>query len=178
MADYRYKATVIIPVYNAEKYLAECLDSMVAQTMDKSLMEVLAIDDGSKDGSYEIARRYAEQYPFIHAIHKENEGLLLTRRRGFKEAEGDWFICVDSDDAASEDLLESVADAVSRFSPDMVMYNFLYVSGDGQKTKSRLSIPNETVFQGDNKLYIYEQILLTNNINLAITFLNYVKDIK
>ena len=91
--------------------------------------------------------------------------LTITGLRGFKEAKGDWFICVDSDDAASEDLLESVADAVSRFSPDMVMYNFLYVSGDGQKTKSRLSIPNETVFQGDNKLYIYEQILLTNNIN-------------
>ena len=91
--------------------------------------------------------------------------MLLTRRRGFKEAEGDWFICVDSDDCARKDLLESVADAVSRLSPDMVMYNFEYVTDDGQKAKSRLNIPNESVFQGDNKLFIYEQMLLTNNIN-------------
>ena len=96
MADYRYKATVIIPVYNAEKYLAECLDSMVAQTMDKSLMEVLAIDDGSKDGSYEIARRYAEQYPFIHAIHKENEGVSKTRNLGITRAQGEYIIFLDS----------------------------------------------------------------------------------
>lgn len=62
-------------------------------------------------------------------------------------------------------MLESVADAVSRLSPDMVMYNFEYVTDDGQKAKSRLNIPNESVFQGDNKLFIYEQMLLTNNIN-------------
>ena len=108
MADYRYKATVIIPVYNAEKYLAECLDSMVAQTMDKSLMEVLAIDDGSKDGSYEIARRYAEQYPFIHAIHKENEGVSKTRNLGITRAQGEYIIFLDSDDKLNSVAVESL----------------------------------------------------------------------
>ncbi len=154
----------IVPVYNTSKYLSECIESLLCQK--GADFEIVLIDDGSTDGSGEICDGYAQKNPdTVRVIHKENEGLLLTRRRGFKEAEGDWFICVDSDDAASEDLLESVADAVSRFSPDMVMYNFEYVSGDGQKTKSRLSIPNESVFQGDNKLYIYEQMLLTNNIN-------------
>lgn len=108
MADYRYKATVIIPVYNAEQYLAECLDSMVAQTMDKSLMEVLAIDDGSKDGSYEIARRYAEQYPFIHTIHKENEGVSKTRNLGITRAQGEYILFLDSDDMLNPEAVESL----------------------------------------------------------------------
>lgn len=154
----------IVPVYNTSKYLNECIESLLCQK--GADYEIVLIDDGSTDGSGEICDSYAKKYPdTVRAIHKENEGLLLTRRRGFKEAEDDWFICVDSDDCARKDLLESVADAVSRLSPDMVMYNFEYVTDDGQKAKSRLNIPNESVFQGDNKLFIYEQMLLTNNIN-------------
>lgn len=154
----------IVPVYNTSKYLEKCIESLLCQ--QGADYEIVLVDDGSTDGSSEICDSYAQKYPdTVRVIHKENEGLLLTRRRGFNEAEGDWFICVDSDDYVSGNLLESVVNAVNRFSPDMVMYNFEYITDEGVKAKSRLGFPNESVYQEENKLYIYEQKLLTNNIN-------------
>lgn len=156
--------SILVPVYNTSEYLPECIDSILSQSFKD--YEVILIDDGSTDSSGAICGYYAKRYPdTVRVIHKENEGLLLTRRRGFKEAKGDWFICVDSDDFVSGNLLESVASAVKRFSPDMVMYNYEYVIGGEKKRNSKINIPDKSVFQGENKLFIYEQKLLTNNIS-------------
>lgn len=73
----------IVPVYNTSKYLNECIESLLCQK--GADYEIVLIDDGSTDGSGEICDSYAKKYPdTVRAIHKENEGLLLTRRRGFK----------------------------------------------------------------------------------------------
>ena len=89
--------SVCIPVYNTSKYLDECLASVLCQT--EKDYEIVLVDDGSTDGSGALCDRYAARYPHIRVIHKENEGLMMTRRRGFQEALGDYFICLDSDDA-------------------------------------------------------------------------------
>ena len=89
--------SVLIPVYNTSKYLDECINSVLSQT--EKNFEIVLLNDGSTDNSGDICDSYAEKYPdFIRVIHKENEGLMMTRRRGFKEAKGDYFICLDSDD--------------------------------------------------------------------------------
>lgn len=154
----------IVPVYNTSKYLDKCMKSLLCQK--GADFEILLIDDGSTDNSGELCDRYAEQNPdLVRVIHKENEGLLLTRRRGFIEAKGDWFICIDSDDYADEHLLENVVSAIEKFHPDIVMYNFQYVDNDGKKTQSRLRIDNESMFVGDDKQFIYAQRLLSDDIN-------------
>lgn len=151
-------------MYNTSKYLDKCLESLLCQK--GADFEIVLIDDGSTDDSGKICDDYAENYPnTVRVIHKENEGLLLTRRRGFREADGDWFICIDSDDYADNRLLESVVSVFDNYHPDMVMYNFSYVNDDGEVSQSRLDIPDRSVFSEKNKKCIYEKRLLTDDIN-------------
>ena len=89
----------------------------------------------------------------------------MTRRRGFKEAKGDWFICIDSDDYANARLLETVVEAIEKFRPDMVMYNFEYVNNEGVTTQSRLDLQNESVYEGETKQAVYAKRLLSDDIN-------------
>ena len=154
----------LVPVYNVEKYLDRCMESLLCQK--GAGFEIILLDDGSTDNSGEICDRYAKEYPdIVRVIHKENEGLLMTRRRGFKEAKGEWFICIDSDDYANEGLLQNVVSAIEKYDPDMVMYNFEYVNDEGEVSKSRLDIDNESVYEKDNKLEIYSYRLLCDDIN-------------
>ena len=88
--------SVIIPVYKVEQYLDECVASVVNQTYRN--LEIILVDDGSPDDSGAICDEYAARDSRIRVIHKENEGLMMTRRRGFAEARGLYFICLDSDD--------------------------------------------------------------------------------
>ena len=154
----------IVPVYSTSKYLEKCMESLLCQK--GADFEIVLIDDGSTDDSGELCDTYAEKYPeLIRVVHKQNEGLLLTRRRGFKEAKGDWLICIDSDDYANARLLETVVEAIEKFRPDMVMYNFEYVNDEGVTTQSRLDLQNESVYEGETKQAVYAKRLLSDDIN-------------
>ena len=83
----------------------------------------------------------------------------MTRRRGFKEAKGDWFICVDSDDYIEPQLLSFVVETINEHQPDMVMYNFQYFSNSGVISKSRLNIPDKSVYVSEKKQKVYEDRL-------------------
>ena len=99
--------SVVIPVYNVEKYLDECINSIIEQSkvIDNDL-EVLLIDDGSTDNSGSICDSYENKYPdLIRVFHKENEGLLATRRYGFKRANGKYIVNCDSDDLLETGML-------------------------------------------------------------------------
>lgn len=100
------KVSVVVPVYNAEKYLKECIDSILAQTFTD--FELLLIDDGSTDGSGSICDGYAANDIRIKVVHKQNEGINATRRRGVHEAEGEWVAFCDDDDTMTADALESL----------------------------------------------------------------------
>ena len=155
----------LVPVYNTEKYLERCLDSLLQQTGCD--FEIVLLDDGSTDSSSAICDRYAAQHPHIvRVIHKENEGLLMTRRRGFLEAKGDWFICVDSDDFVAPDLLSEVVSTIQSTDADMVMYNFEYFDSDGIHRPSRLKLQDGTVFEGESKQQIYKLRLLSVDVNM------------
>ena len=122
---FKYQASVIVPVYNVEEYLALCLDSLVEQTIDKSKMEVLVINDGSPDNSLEICERYAEKYDFIKVFSKKNEGLSATRNFGIRHAQGKYLFFLDSDDYFTADTVKSVTDYFDKVydKVDMVAYN-------------------------------------------------------
>ncbi|MBP3446630.1 MAG: glycosyltransferase [Clostridia bacterium] len=110
MKDYNYRVSIIVPVYNVEDYLAECLDSLLNQTMPREDMEIIVVNDGSTDSSYEIAKEYAEKYPCIKLFSKENEGLSATRNYGINRATGKYMMFIDSDDSFTEPTVKSVAD--------------------------------------------------------------------
>ena len=154
----------IVPVYNTGKFLDQCMESLLCQK--GADYEIVLVDDGSTDNTGEVCDAYSKQHPEkVRVIHKENEGLLLTRRRGFKEAKGDWFICVDSDDYIDSRLLSYVVNAIEEHSPDMVMYNFQYFFEDDTFAPSRLKIANETLYIGEEKQKIYAHRLLTDDVN-------------
>lgn len=88
--------SVIVPIYNVEQYLIECVESVLLQ--DFNDYEIILVNDGSTDGSAEICNKYAEKYPQISVIHKENEGNSVARNLGIKRSKGDYVIFLDSDD--------------------------------------------------------------------------------
>lgn len=95
----------IVPVYNTEKYLPECLDSLLTQDIPKEDYEVICVNDGSTDGSSAILHRYANTHPNLVVIDKENGGLSSARNRGLSEAKGDYIWFVDSDDFVQVNVL-------------------------------------------------------------------------
>ena len=116
------KFSVLVPVYNVQDYLVECVESVINQTYKN--FELILVDDGSTDNSGRICDEYSEKYPFIRAYHKENKGLLHTRRFAFSKACGDCYICLDSDDSIRPETLQTVFDAMQKYDADCVIYEF------------------------------------------------------
>ena len=102
--------SIIVPVYQVEKYLKECVESIEAQTF--SDREIILVDDGSKDLSGQICDSLAESYPDIRVVHKENGGLASARNAGLSVARGKYVGFVDSDDLIEPDMYEKLLDAI------------------------------------------------------------------
>ena len=98
------KVTVVVPVYNAEKYLTECLESIQRQTY--SNIEIILVDDGSKDSSPALCDAFQKKDNRIKVVHKMNEGAGKSRNKGIEMATGDYILFVDSDDYIKSDLVE------------------------------------------------------------------------
>jgi glycosyltransferase involved in cell wall biosynthesis len=114
------KISVIVPLYNTEKYLTKCLDSIERQTYEQ--LEIIVVDDGSTDGSGAIADRYAERDGRIKVIHKRrNEGLYHARLTGVRAATGEYIGFVDSDDTVSVDYFRSLLFAAEEAGADITL---------------------------------------------------------
>lgn len=112
--------SVIVPVYNVEDYLEDCLASIARQ--DYSDYEVVIVDDGSTDGSAAIYERFASEADVpVHIIKQENKGLLQARRAGIKAANGDYFWHVDGDDGLANQAMDAVSGIIDEFNPDVVL---------------------------------------------------------
>ncbi len=116
------KVSIIVPVYNSEKYLKECLDSILGQTY--SNIEVLCVNDGSKDKSLDILKEYVKKDSRIKVYTKENEGkgAASARNLGLKNATGDYVQFLDSDDFFEPDMVESLVDKIEETESDVVIY--------------------------------------------------------
>jgi len=126
--------SVIVPVYNVEKYLRQCLDSLKEQTLGD--VEFIVIDDGSTDGSGEICDEYAEDSRF-RVFHTENHGLSAARNRGLDEARGEWIEFVDSDDWVEPGFCEIPLKAVRKYQSDMAIFCFEKVTEKGKRTRRK-----------------------------------------
>ena len=101
-----YKVSILIPVYNVEKYLSKCLESILLQTYKN--IEIIIINDGTTDSSLDIAELYAFNYDFIHVYSYENAGISTTRNRALEKATGDYYLFVDSDDYVNPHMIEKM----------------------------------------------------------------------
>jgi glycosyltransferase involved in cell wall biosynthesis len=119
--------SVIVPVYNAEKYLNECIDSLIGQTFFYS-MEVILIDDGSTDNSPSLCDSYSQKHENIKVIHQENSGVSVARNRGIEKAQGKYIGFVDADDYVYPEMYErlfKLAEERARTFPFAAFYNHI-----------------------------------------------------
>ena len=112
------KVSVIIPCYNAGAYLGDCLDSVLAQ--DELDFEVIVIDDGSIDNTWDVAKEYAKRDARIRVLHQENRGVSAARNLGLSAAKGEWITFVDGDDLVAPDMLSVMLSAADE-QTDMVV---------------------------------------------------------
>lgn len=119
------KISVIVPVYNTRKYLARCVDSILAQSFCD--FEVLLVDDGSTDGSGLLCDEYAARDNRIFVIHKANGGVPSARNAGLEQSKGEWIMHVDSDDFIEPNMLQSMLKEVEKNSADIVICDFRFI---------------------------------------------------
>ena len=120
--------SIIVPVYKTEQYLRQCIDSILAQTMEH--YELILVDDGSPDHSGAICDEYAGRYSHIKVIHKPNEGLTAARKSGMMAAEGKYVAFVDSDDWIDPDMYEVMVSQAEQHGADLVSGGYIGEYGD------------------------------------------------
>ena len=131
--------TVIIPVYNVEKYLRKCLDSIINQTY--KYLEIIIVDDGSKDTSSYICDEYAKKDSRIIVIHKKNGGLSSARNAGLDIASGDYVMFVDSDDFVEPDFCKRPLDLALAKETDIVSFGFHKITKEGDVATIKTTSP-------------------------------------
>lgn len=135
------KVSVIVPVYNVEKYLRKCLDSLVNQTLEE--IEIIVVNDGSKDDSQTIMEEFQQKFPLkIKIFSKENGGLSDARNCGLDRAVGAFIGFVDSDDEVSETMFEEMYDLAQKHAAEIVICNLQKVDEHGNVTQKLTQIPN------------------------------------
>lgn len=153
------KISIVVPVYNVEKYLNECVDSLLKQTVPAH--EIILVDDGSKDNSGAICDEYVAKYPQVKTIHKANAGLGMARNTGLDHATGDYVVFIDSDDFCQPDMVEQLYSIVSKTGCDTCKSSFNRVDMEGNFLHSETVVPGS--FTGDQ----VQQALLPRMIGSA-----------
>ena len=102
------KLSIVIPAYNVEQYIGNCLDSIFNQQIERDMLEVIVVNDGSKDRTEDIIKKFAAQHPNLFYIYQENQGQSVARNTGLHKATGDLVWYVDSDDATTENSIKTI----------------------------------------------------------------------
>ena len=122
------RISIIVPVYNAEEYLERCISSLRSQTLED--IEIILVDDSSKDSSLEICNKAAAEDSRIKVIHKVNEGAGKARNAGLAVATGDYIGFVDCDDFVVPEMFRTLYDRAEKYGSDLVMSGVLFVDGN------------------------------------------------
>lgn len=146
--------SIIVPVYNTEKYLPQCIHSVLTQTYQN--FELLLVDDGSADSSGNICDEYAAQDARVRVFHQVNQGHTMARRKGISEATGEYVLFLDSDDYWDSNLLETIHDTANRDHCDMILFRFRRVTDSGRViAEKEAEFPNGTLFTKENRKPFY-----------------------
>lgn len=172
--------TVVVPVYNAEKYLKRCIDSIISQTYVN--LDIILVNDGSTDRSGNICDEYAKRDSRVRVIHKENEGVSRARNVGIQDASGKYLIFVDSDDYLNKFYVEKMYTTQMTYQKAYILCGFQMVTEDGKYAGKNLYDEKEEISEVSvrdviniinkwlinmpwNKLY-HVDILKSNNISM------------
>ncbi|MFT3918851.1 glycosyltransferase family 2 protein [Cloacibacterium sp.] len=144
------KLSIIIPVYNAEKYLKKCLESIFVQDLSLQDYEVIAVDDGSTDSSLKILENYKEKYHNLNIISQKNQGEAGARNTALKIAKGDFITFLDNDDYYNPDTLVKAIYKIEKENLDILYLAIHHISEEYQYLNSLPNLSNGGVFLGLN----------------------------
>lgn len=150
----RSLVTVVIPIYNVEKYLNRCVESVVGQTYKN--LEILLIDDGSPDRCPQMCDEWAQKDSRIRVIHKKNAGLGMARNTGIENAMGQYICFFDSDDYVALNTVERAVQEAERTGAELVLWGHSEVDATGKVQKIHCPTPPKRIYQGQE---IREQLL-------------------
>ena len=128
--------SIIIPIYNVEKYIKKCLDSVFQSNLKLDLFEVIIVNDGTPDGSMEIVSEYTKLFNNITVLNQENKGLGEARNAGVKLAKGKYLWFVDSDDWLVEDAIGNIIHYINLHNPEILAIDYTYSTGDKSTVKN------------------------------------------
>jgi len=171
------KLSIIIPMYNAEKYIADCLDSILKSDLPKGEYEVIIVNDGSKDKGPEIAQDYVSKHENFRYLTQENQGQSVARNYGIKEAQGEYLWFVDSDDKISSGIID-VIKVLDENNLDSLVTNMIVVDENDKQIAPNTSynIQYDTIIKGRDVFFsnvpigsvcgnfIKKELLLKNNL--------------
>ena len=151
------KVSIIVPIYNVEKYLEKCLKSLVNQTLKE--IQIILVNDGTKDNSGEIAKKYQEKYPEkVIYLEKENGGLSDARNYGKPHATGEYIAFLDSDDYVELDMYEEMYYLAQKEQSDMVECDFIWE----YPNKSKQDIG--TIYEGKKEMMEKVRVVAWNKL--------------
>lgn len=151
------KISVVIPVYNVQKYLSECLDSVINQTYKD--LQIILVDDGSTDFSGKICDVYAEKDNRITVVHQKNAGAGAAKNTGLELIDGDYFSIIDSDDYIELDMYEKMVNSLEKYNADIVqcLFRNVYVNDSfDRKYKIKSIYPKVLTSKRFLKEYLYD----------------------
>lgn len=155
--------SILIPVYNAENYLEQSLESVLKQSYEN--YEIILINDGSTDSSKNICDNFAKKDNRVKVFHQKNMGIAKTRYETLKKIKGDFTLFLDSDDYLEPNFLQIIIDKIKHFDPDIIMFNYKNVDEENNFISN-----NKTIFKNNeifttNKQKLYDRIFFTDDIN-------------
>lgn len=149
--------SVVIPVYNVEKYLSECLDSVINQTYKN--LQIILVDDGSTDSSGKICDEYAEKDARITVVHQSNAGAGAAKNTGLDLVKGEYFSIIDSDDYIELDMYEKMVNSLEKYNADIVqcLFRNVFVNDSfDRKYKIKGNYPKVLTSKSFLKEYLYD----------------------
>lgn len=180
------KVSIIIPVYNVEEYLVECMDSVTGQTLND--IEIICVNDGSTDSSLQILKKYRKKDERIILIDKENGGYGQAMNRGFEKASGEYVGIVEPDDYVPLNMYEELYEKASKYELDFVKADFYRFkrssNGNMELYYNHLSPKTEDILKRILKdintvgKSIPNMILVINLIIMAAIYLTYISTLK
>ena len=155
---------IIVPIYQVEEYLEQCLSSLITSEKDNNY-QVILIDDKGKDNSINIAEQYFERYPEIFKLihHNENSGISAARNTGLESSESKYVMFIDSDDWLSINSIENILNSLKKYEPDLLIFDF---SREWPDKSELISFNNEietpTLLKNDNYFEIFSKLPVTS----------------
>lgn len=155
--------SIVVPVYNVEKYLKRCLDSLINQTYEN--IEIILVNDGSTDDSLEICKEYSKNDKRIKIVSKKNEGLGMARNTGIDNASGQYICFFDSDDFVEINAIEKLHDVIIKERPQIVCFGFKKLRSNGEIINTYIPDANKMNFCGEEVINEFLPELISENPN-------------